>query len=183
MGRSTQITQTTTIVTDANTKFLLASNKTGTLADVKTGEFVMALVQKQTDGSLLATQVVVGTQGGFGRGGMMGLPGLDENRVGGQVTAVDGAKITVQVGQTTQTIVTDANTKFLVAGNTTGTLADVKAGEFVMALVQKQTDGSLLATQVVVGNQPGMGPGRMVNPHQRQWPGVRPTPIAPGTQS
>jgi hypothetical protein len=184
-AQSTQTTQI--IVTDANTKFFAAGKQAATLADVKTGEYVMALVTKQTDGSLLATQVMVGVPGGFGRGGrggMMGQPWTDENRMGGQVTAVDGPKITIQVGQSTQAIVTDGNTKFFAAGKQTATLADVKTGEYVMAQVTKQADGSWLATQVMVGNQPGLvGPGRRANPNQRQWPGVQPTPLAPGTQS
>ena len=178
-GQNTQ-----TIVTDANTKFYVAGSQTGSLADVKTGEFMTALVQKQSDGSLLASQVVVGAHGGFGRG----LGGMMGQRVGGQVTAVDGAKITVQLGQSTQTIVTDTNTKFYVAGQQTGSLADVKTGEYVMALVQKQSDGSLLATQVVVGNNLGPGAGPMWNWNPRRgpapgFPGRRPVPLFPNTNS
>jgi hypothetical protein len=178
-GQNTQ-----TIVTDTNTKFYVSGNQAGSLTDVKTGEFVTALIQKQSDGSLLASQVEVAPQGGFGggMGGMMGRPGTDENRVAGQVTAVDGAKVTVQVGQSTQTFVTDANTKFYVSGNQAGTLADVKTGEFVMALVQKQSDGSLLASQVMVGNNAGP----MWNPGNRQRPGMpgqRPKPLFPNTSS
>ncbi len=181
VGQGTQ-----TFMTDANTKFYVAGKQTGSLADVKTGEFVAALVQKQSDGSLLATQVEVGAQGSFGfRGFGFGMTG---ERVGGQVTAVDGAKITVQVGQSTQTIVTDANTKFYVAGNQTGSLADVKTGEYVMALVQKQSDGSLLATQVAVGNNLGPGAGPMWNWSPRRgpgpgFPGRRPQPVFPNTNS
>ncbi len=180
-GQNTQ-----TIVTDANTKFYVAGQQTGSLADVKTGEYVMALVQKQSDGSLLATQVEVGAQGSFGfRGFGFGMMG---QRVGGQVTALEGAKITVQAGQSTQTIVTDANTKFYVAGQQAGSLADVKTGEYVMALVQKQSDGSLLATQVVVGNNPGPGAGPMWNWNPRRgpgsgFPGRQPQPRFPNTNS
>ena len=172
LGQSTQ-----TIVTDANTKFYVAGQQGGSLADVKTGEFVVAQVQKQSDGSLLATQVEVGVQGGFGRG----MGGVMGQRVGGQVTAVDGAKITVQAGQSTQTIVTDSNTKFYVAGKQSGSLADVKTGEFVMAQVQKQSDGSLLATQVAVGNNLGPGAGPMWNWNPRRGP--QPIPVVPNTNS
>jgi len=178
-GQNTQA-----IATDANTKFYVAGQQGGSLADVKTGEFVVAQVQKQSDGSLLATQVEVGVQGGFGRG----MGGVMGQRVGGQVTAVDGAKITVQAGQSTQTIVTDSNTKFYVAGKQSGSLADVKTGEFVMAQVQKQSDGSLLATQVAVGNNLGPGAGPMWNWNPRRGPGPgfrgpQPIPVVPNTNS
>ena len=111
----------------------------------------------------------------------MGQPGTNGERLGGQVTAVDGAKITVQMGPSTQTFITDTATKYAAAGGQTATLADVKTGVYVMAQVTKQTDGSLLATQVVVASQPFMGPGRM-GPGYRRGPGVA-TPVAPGTNS
>ena len=183
-------TQTVTIVTDANTKFYMAGGAAGTLADVKTGEYLLALVQKQSDGTLLASQVMVGTQPGMGFGhGMMGEFGFSGIRVGGQVTAVDGTKITVQVGQSTQVILTDSNTRFYLAGSAAGALADVKTGEYVMALAQKQSDGSLLATQIMVGSNAGQGAGPMWNfdRQHRQGPGFGPgnrqRPVAPGTNS
>ena len=106
----------------------------------------------------------------------------------GQVTAVDGMKITVQMGTSTQTIVTDANTKFTLAGGTAGTLADVKVGQYVMAQTAKQTNGSLLASQVVVSDQPGKGPGRKSQHGQGAFPGngpnwQNPSPTPAGTQS
>ena len=194
LGQKTQ-----TVVTDANTKFTLTGGAAGKLSDVKTGDFVAVMGQLQGDGTLLASQVNVGTQPGLGlgRGKMDDLFG-DGNKVAGQVTAVDGSKITIQVGKpTTQTvtIVTDANTKFTLAGGAAGKLSDVKTGEFLVALVQKQADGSLLASQIMVGTNAGFGPGHGmgVGPMwnwgqpQRQGPKVGPgnkvRPVSPGTDS
>ena len=104
--------------------------------------------------------------GGGGGGG--GAPAANGNRVTGQVTAVTGTTITVQGGrnaqatqttqtpQTSQTIVTGDSTKFSVSGQT-GTLTDVTVGMFVMATGQRQSDGSLLATQVQVFNRSAGG--------------------------
>jgi len=276
---TTPVTTTVQISTDTNTKFYESGGKAAALTDVKVGSFVQAWGQKQADGSLQASQVLIRLAGKvpaapgprptppakgpsipmpffMGRGGVAGtvasvtsngftvtVPGANgaagktitvtvtsqtkvfvfpgntagsmsdvtvgtQVRVlgrpdssgavqaqtltiepagtmaGGRVSSVDGNTITVTMGMgmgwrqpgqprgngngnnagnaTTLKIVTDGNTKFVQPGGKAASLTDVKVGGFVQAWGQKQADGSLTATEVVVG---GVFPG---GPRPRQ---------------
>src|SRR5258708_4779696 len=103
-----------------------------TLADLMVGDRLLVRGAVQTDKSINATRIRV-------------LPREDEPEemhVAGKVTAV-GAN-TFTIGDTM--ITTDASTEF--EGNGFHSLADLKVGDFALAEVVKQADGSLLAKEV-----------------------------------
>jgi len=144
-----------TIVTDEETEFIV-NGEAGSLADVAVGKFVGARGKMQDDDSLLADRVMVhdelpGPPDGPGRG--LGI--------GGEVTAVNGNIIRVENPRGEGTIVTNDATEFIVNGES-GSLADVIVGKFVMAMGEKQDDGSVLADRVKVMDEapaPPNGPG------------------------
>jgi hypothetical protein len=81
--------------------------------------------------------------------------------VGGQVTSVDGSKITIELrGGTTATINVDADTTYRVNGDD-ATVADVEVGMFLVAEGTENADGSLDAVRVRAGDEGirGGGPG------------------------
>lgn len=103
-----------------------------TLADLKVGERLLVRGTVQADGSVNATRIRV-------------LPREDEPEemhVAGKVTAVGANSFTI--GDTM--IATDAATEF--EGSGFRSLADLKVGDFALAEVVKQADGSLLAKEV-----------------------------------
>jgi len=103
-----------------------------TLADLKIGDQVLVRGTVQADKSVNATRIRV-------------LPREDEPEemhVAGKVTAVGANSFTI--GDTV--ITTDAQTEF--EGNGFQSLADLKVGDFVLAEVLRQADGSLLAKEV-----------------------------------
>jgi len=104
-----------------------------TLADLKVGDRVLVRGTVQADMSVNATRIRV-------------LPREDEQEeemhVTGQVTAVGASTFTI--GDTV--ITTDARTEF--EGSGLHSLADLKVGDFAMAEVNRQADGSLLAEEV-----------------------------------
>ena len=76
--------------------------------------------------------------------------------VGGQVTAVDGSTITVELrGGATKVVKLNGDTNIVVNGNA-ATAADVKVGMFLVAEGTENSDGALVATRVRAGNE---GPG------------------------
>ena len=88
-------TTVTVTVTSTTTVYLMPGRTAGKLADIKVGDTVQVKGKANASGGLDAQTIVVGPV---------------EVRAAGQVTAVDSAKITIQLGQKMQTIVTDANT-------------------------------------------------------------------------
>jgi hypothetical protein len=231
---------TTSVTTGSTTTFRKADGTAGTLADVTTGTFVEAYGQKQADGSLVATLVLVNNQpagpmggdpqqGPKGRGTgtgqvtavsadsltvsmtngqtitatltsntqvtilatgatglvsdikvgdnvrLMGKPDLKRNvtaaavvvlpagdQAQGKVSAANGSTLTLENRDGTTSVTTNSSTTFRKADGTAGTLADVTTGTFVEAYGQKQADGSLVATLVLVNSQPA---GPMGGPH------------------
>lgn len=113
-----------------------------TLADLVVGDRLLVRGAVQADKSINATRIRV-------------LQSDDreaeEMHVTGQVTAVDATSFTV--GGTK--ITTDANTQFERGINS---LADLKVGDFALAEVVKQADGSLLAKEVKKFTPPPMPP-------------------------
>src|SRR5216117_2827519 len=104
-----------------------------TLADLKIGDRVLVRGAVQADKSINATRIRV-------------LPREDEPEeemhVSGKVTAVGTSSFTIGDTQ----IAADANTEF--EGSGFQSLADLKVGDFALAEVVKQADGSLLAKEV-----------------------------------
>ena len=87
-----------------------------------------------------------GVPGGF-RGGD---GGAGRNGTVGQVTAIDGDRITIQDAQGGQVVVTtSSNTTFDVQQQ--GTISDLKPGDTVVVQGQQSSDGTIAATTVRTG--------------------------------
>jgi hypothetical protein len=106
--------------------------QTAALSDLTTGATIRVEGTLGTDNVITALRVSIE------------LPGA-----GGSVTKVDGSTLTVTDRGGTKTIITDASTKFLKAGQA-ATLADITAGSKVRANGVLNADGSLKAEQVVI---------------------------------
>ena len=122
-GRTVNVSSATVIV---------KGDTTLTLADLKVGDHVLVRGTVQADKSINATRIRV-------------LPREDEPEemhVAGKVTAVGANSFTI--GDTV--ITTDAQTEF--EGSGFQSLADLKVGDFALAEVVRQADGSLLAKEV-----------------------------------
>ncbi|HEX2626844.1 MAG TPA: DUF5666 domain-containing protein [Candidatus Limnocylindrales bacterium] len=131
---------TRTITVDDGTTYS-KSGATITLGDLKVGDEVGFRETKETNGTFTIDAIVVV------------LP-----HAGGQVTAIDGSKITVtQRDGTSATINVTGTTTYTVNGNG-ASLADVKVGMFLVAEGTKNDDGSLAATNVHAGDK-GFGRG------------------------
>jgi hypothetical protein len=169
-GNTASDTKTITVTVTSQTKFyLMPGMSAAAFSDVKAGGNVRVQGQADSSGVITAQSIVIEPAG---------------EMVAGRVTAVNGQTIMVTTFSgrwgnsqgatstpvtTTVTIATDSNTKFIQSGGQAATLADVKTGGSVQAWGQKQADGSLLATEVVVGGAGRMGP----------FPGTGPHPLAP----
>src|SRR5437879_1421348 len=137
VGALTQITGNTLTVGGRTvnvgpTTVIVKGDTTLTLADLKVGDRLLVRGAVQADMSVNATRIRV-------------LPREDEPEemhVSGQVTAVGANSFTI--GDTV--IATDANTEF--EGSGFQSLADLKVGDFALAEVIRQADGSLLAKEV-----------------------------------
>ena len=126
---------TVTIVTSADTQFRVGRDGEGSLDDVNTDSFVMAVGELQDDDSLLARQVMIGKPGMHGPGGPPHGPG----RGGppphmGQVSAVEGTSFTVETfwEEETITVLTDENTEYRTRGDEEVSFEDIAAGVKVM---------------------------------------------------
>jgi len=145
VGTLTQIAGNTLTVGDrtvnvSSATMIVRGDTTLTLADLKVGDRLLVRGTVQADKSVNATRVRV-------------LPREDEPEemhVAGKVTAVGASTFTI--GDTV--ITTDANTEF--EGSGFQSLADLKVGDFALAEVVKQADGSLLAKEVKKFTPPPM---------------------------
>jgi hypothetical protein len=143
--------QTNVINVTASTTYE-RNGQTAQLADFKVGDFAFAHGARNTDGQFVADRVMGGDQPPRGRG-----PGEGRfNGVGGQLQLVDAAAHTLTVTTrdgATQTIYTTTSTEFN-RNRQAATLADFKAGDFVMARGARNTDGQFVAERVMGGDQP-----------------------------
>ena len=174
MGRDQ--TATTLHVSDA-TKYLV--DATGTVADLKVGQTVRVNGQT-TDSTITARfiQVVPATEvGQGGSGGRRGVQGVIAT-VTVNLSVTDSRSLTITTAdKQTYTVQTDANTR--VTTPKAGTLADVKADEFVTATTTGPADNPL-ATTVHVRPAGGWG-GRRGQGGGAGQPGANPAPAAPAT--
>jgi hypothetical protein len=120
------------MVNVGSTTMIVKGDTTLTLADLAVGDRLLVRGAVQADKSVNATRIRVLQGGGE----------AEEMHVAGKVTAVDATTFTI--GDTK--ITTDANTEF--EGTGFHSLADLKVGDFALAEVVKQADGSLLAKEV-----------------------------------
>lgn len=115
--------------------YLLECQCTGSLSDVTLGRQIHVDGQRNSDGTTTAITVTVAPAG---------------DQLGGAVTAVDGATLTLQARHgSTATLVTTSDTKFFTQAGA-ATLADIGVGRKVMAFGAKQSDGALVARVVLI---------------------------------
>jgi hypothetical protein len=120
------------MVNVSSTTMIVKGDAVLMLADLMVGDHLLVRGTVQADKSVNATRVRVLQGGGE----------AEEMHVAGEVTAVDATTLTI--GGTK--ITTDDKTKFEGTGFTS--LADLNVGDFAVAQVIKQADGSLLAKEV-----------------------------------
>ena len=120
--------------TDENTRYRVPSVENPTLADIQVGDHIHGFAVKQGDGSLWGRLIAV----------------VDEYRLRGQVTAIEGNAITIERPDGSLTVVTDDHTRFRVPGVENPTLADVDVGDLVGVLAFGREDGTILARAVNV---------------------------------
>lgn len=147
LGGSTQITKTAT----------------GTLASISVGGCVVAAGQKEASGNVGATTVMVrpkgasGTCGGTGRGGGTGTPpsgtpsrSANPNAAfaAGEVTAVNGAVLTVHSAQGDRTVDVQDGARVTVA--TPAQRSDLTSGSCAVATGPRNSSGTVTASSVSI---------------------------------
>ena len=125
----------TTIITNGDTQFKIGPDGDGSLEDVATDSFVMALGEKQDDDSLAARQVMVGKPGMRGPGG----PPHDPGHGGpppqvGEVSAVNDTSFTIETfrEEETITVLTDDSTEYRTRSGEDVSFEDIMVGGKVM---------------------------------------------------
>lgn len=114
---------------------LIECQCTGTLSDVTVGKHVDVQGTRNRDGTITATKITVAPDG---------------VRLAGKVTAINGESLALQgCASVTGTLVTDANTKFFTR-DSSATFADITIGTRVAGYGAVQSDGSLLASVVLI---------------------------------
>jgi hypothetical protein len=121
---------TRTIAVSSDTTIQKAG-ATISLSDVALGDEVRFSQTRQSDGTYHIDSLVVV------------LPHL-----GGQVTAIDGSKLTVTLPDGSTATITVASGATIEVAGTTATLADIKVGMVVMAEGTKTSDTALTASSV-----------------------------------
>lgn len=116
---------TTIITTDDKTTFRLGrDNQAGSIADVTTDSAIMAFGETQSDGSLVARLVLIHAHGMKG-----GEDGPRQGLRGGEVTAIDGANLTVENRNGDAiTVVTDDSTEYRTRDGAEVSFEDIEVG-------------------------------------------------------
>jgi ribosome maturation factor RimP len=147
------------------------------LADFKVGEMVMAAGEPGPNNSV--TAILVATRGrnvtpGLSLGGEFSAADLGKKFIAGEVTKIDGTKITVKrTDGVEQTIEADEDTSFRKARNESITLADIKVGDRVGGRGELK-NGVFVPAVLNVGMGGGMGQRMRQNGEQK--------PAAPDTK-
>jgi hypothetical protein len=140
-------TATTTItvkVTSATTYTKVAD---GTVTSASVGKYVTAQGTRGTDGKLTALHLHVLTPAPTGTQPPSSATG---KVIAGTVTANDGTAITVDTTTGSQSIVTTSATKVITTS--AASFSDVDAGDPVRVDGGRESDGSVLASKVVIDN-------------------------------
>ncbi len=123
------------------------AGQSATVSDISAGTAIAAEGVRGTDGSIAAKLVTIQ------------LP-----RLAGQVTAVNGASITINGRQgSSDTITTSAATTYVNADGTAATASTIKTGSFIVGEGALSSNGKTLSAQrIIVGSfGRGEGGGRM----------------------
>jgi len=164
-GRITAIDEKTITVQtmDGRTVTVNLSDKTefrkdrqsAKLADFKIGDMIMVRGQSSGDNAVEA-EAVLGRTGGS----QEFRDAMGKRFIAGVIKSIDGTRLTIdRVDGVTQTITPDENTSFKKEGESV-TLADLHAGDHVIARGELK-DGVFVPSTLVVGDaalMPGMAP-------------------------
>jgi hypothetical protein len=133
---------THTVTASASTRYQKAG-QSATLADISSGTAIVVEGTTNSDGSLSAVRVTI-----------------QEPRVAGQVTAVNGSSYTVTgaFGQS-YTVAPTSSTTYVNADGTTASASAVKAGVAIIAQGTLSSDGRTLTAQRVIIAPRGAGDG------------------------
>jgi RNase P/RNase MRP subunit p29 len=131
------------VITHEETRFRIPGVRKPSISDIEVGDYLGAWGQRNEDGDLVASVVIV-VPAELARRGYV---------VQGLVAAVDGFTITVETGQGERTVVTQESTRFLVPGLEEPGIGDISAGDPILALGRSDDEGKLLARVVVIVTQ------------------------------
>jgi len=144
------------IVTTAETTFMV-NGEVGSLADVQVGMFAGAKGERSDDGTTVTATMIFASDEAPERpdGHRPGRRG-----VGGEVVAINGDVLTVENPRGEMTIVTTAETTFMVNGEA-GSLADIQVGIFAGGKGELNEDGTTVtATTVFASDEAPKRPNR-----------------------
>jgi len=128
------------VVTGEATRFRIGGARDPSLEDIDVGDYVGAWGERNEDGDLVASVVIV-------------VPAeLAQRRfvVQGQVLAIEGLTIAVDTGQGERLVVTDESTRFVIPGVEEPGIENVSVGDPVLALGKPDDEGNLMARVVAV---------------------------------
>jgi hypothetical protein len=131
------------VVTTPKTYFHVPNVEEPGLDDIEVGRIVMTLGQEE--GGTFTAQIVAVTPARRQRKMI-----VRRNVVGGEVTAIGDATLTVETRQGEKAILTDGNTRFRIPGVENPCLEDIKVGDRVIVLGRRNQDGELVAKVVGV---------------------------------
>ena len=126
-----------TLLTDEETRFRLPGVQDPGLDCLSVDDAVSAKVEKQEDGSLYASVI-----------GPSARPRPRQKTVRGQISAIEGNTITLNVGREAErevTVLTDENTRFRLPGVQDPGLDDLEIEQLIVVNGQRNEDGSLQA--------------------------------------
>src|SRR5579872_7082 len=162
-GPRGQSSAVTTVLVSSTTKYVSRPTTAASQSSVKVGTFIVATGTLSSDGKTLTAQEVMILPHGLKSGGL-GHLGPD---AGGQVTAVNGATITVKpfanrdgAQSAVTTILLTGSTQYLAPkGGATAAKSAIKVGVYIRAEGTLSADGkSLTASRVeILPNAPGAG--------------------------
>ncbi|MBA2254409.1 MAG: hypothetical protein H0W07_04770 [Chloroflexi bacterium] len=150
----------TRTITVADGTSITKAGKTLTLEDITVGDTIGLHEQRSDDGTWTIESVVV-----------------IQPIVGGTVTVVEGSSITIEQRDGSKTVIhVDADTEYLVRGDDSPAISDIKLGDRVVAEGTLNDDGSLEADRVAAGS-----PGHGVGPGHHRGDGDEPK-VQPSTE-
>jgi len=119
--------------------------------DIKQGDYIGATTLKQPDGSMVAVEIhYLPKSAAQGQRPWDLQPGstMTNAIVSAKVTSAGNGELTLQFKGSSQKIIVPASAALVRA--VPGSRADLKAGEYVFAIVQKRADGKLIAARIQV---------------------------------
>jgi len=128
------------VVTGETTRFRIPGTRDPSLVDIDVGDYVGVWGERNEDGDLVASVVIVVPAELAQRGYV----------VQGQVLALERLTITVDTGQGERLVVTDDSTRFVIPGVEDPGIEDISVGDPLLALGRPDDEGNLRARAVAV---------------------------------